>query len=469
MSNVYIAIDLKSFYASVECVERGLNPLTAYLVVADESRTDKTICLAVSPSLKAFGIPGRPRLFEVKEKLKEIKASTSKTINLIIATPRMQKYIDVSASIYNIYLRYVSASDIHVYSIDEVFMDITPYQSVYCSSDGTPMSPHDLAKTMILDVLSETGITATAGIGPNMYLAKIAMDIVAKHVDADKDGVRIAELDEMNYRKLLWEHQPLTSFWRIGNGIAKRLRDNAMYTMGDVAVMSLYNEDFLFRLFGVDAELLIDHAWGVEPVTMQDIKNYKPNSNSMGSGQVLSCPYSKDKARLVVHEMTDSLALDLFDKGLAANQIVLHIGYDKNSENYSGPLHINHFGQAVPKPAHGSVNLNFHTSSATELSTSALSLYDRIVDSKLSIHRLSVTFNNVIDESRAENYVQYDLFTAPEAIDLKEKTIQRDKKIQKAILDIQKKYGKNAILKGMNFVDGATAIERNRQIGGHKA
>lgn len=332
MSNVYIAIDLKSFYASVECVERGLNPLTAYLVVADESRTDKTICLAVSPSLKAFGIPGRPRLFEVKEKLKEIKASTGKTIDLIIATPRMQKYIDVSASIYNIYLRYVSASDIHVYSIDEVFMDITPYQSVYCSSDGTPMSPHDLAKTMILDVLSETGITATAGIGPNMYLAKIAMDIVAKHVDADKDGVRIAELDEMNYRKLLWEHQPLTSFWRIGNGIAKRLRDNAMYTMGDVAVMSLYNEDFLFRLFGVDAELLIDHAWGVEPVTMQDIKNYKPNSNSMGSGQVLSCPYSKDKARLVVHEMTDSLALDLFDKGLAANQIVLHIGYDKKLE-----------------------------------------------------------------------------------------------------------------------------------------
>lgn len=469
MSNVYIAIDLKSFYASVECVERGLNPLTAHLVVADESRTDKTICLAVSPSLKAFGIPGRPRLFEVKEKLKEIKAATGKTIDLIVATPQMQKYIDVSASIYNIYLKYVSASDIHVYSIDEVFMDVTSYQSVYCNSDGTPMSPHDLAKTMILDVLSETGITATAGIGPNMYLAKIAMDIVAKHVDADKDGVRIAELDEMNYRKLLWEHQPLTSFWRIGNGIAKRLRDNAMYTMGDVAVMSLYNEDFLFRLFGVDAELLIDHAWGVEPVTMQDIKNYKPNSNSIGSGQVLSCPYSKKKARLVVHEMTDSLALDLFDKGLAANQIVLHIGYDKNSENYSGPLHINHFGQAVPKPAHGSVNLNVHTSSATELSSAALSLYDRIVNSKLSIHRLSVTFNNVIDESKADNYIQYDLFTTPEEIDLKERTAKRDRKIQKAILDIQKKYGKNAILKGMSFEDGATAIERNQQIGGHKA
>lgn len=469
MSNVYIAIDLKSFYASVECVERGLNPLTAHLVVADESRTDKTICLAVSPSLKAFGIPGRPRLFEVKEKLKEIKAATGKTIDLIVATPQMQKYIDVSANIYNIYLKYVSASDIHVYSIDEVFMDVTSYQSVYCNSDGTPMSPHDLAKTMILDVLSETGITATAGIGPNMYLAKIAMDIVAKHVDADKDGVRIAELNEMNYRKLLWEHQPLTSFWRIGNGIAKRLMDNAMYTMGDVAVMSLYNEDFLFRLFGVDAELLIDHAWGVEPVTMQDIKNYKPNSNSIGSGQVLSCPYSKEKARLVVHEMTDSLALDLFDKGLAANQIVLHIGYDKNSENYSGPLHINHFGQAVPKPAHGNVNLNVHTSSATELSAAALSLYDRIVNSKLSIHRLSVTFNNVIDESKADNYIQYDLFTTPEEIDLKERTAKRDRKIQKAILDIQKKYGKNAILKGMSFEDGATAIERNQQIGGHKA
>mgnify|MGYP000388494018 CR=1 FL=1 len=469
MSNVYIAIDLKSFYASVECVERGLNPLTAHLVVADESRTDKTICLAVSPSLKAFGIPGRPRLFEVKEKLKEIKAATGKTIDLIVATPQMQKYIDVSANIYNIYLKYVSASDIHVYSIDEVFMDVTSYQSVYCNSDGTPMSPHDLAKTMILDVLSETGITATAGIGPNMYLAKIAMDIVAKHVDADKDGVRIAELDEMNYRKLLWEHQPLTSFWRIGNGIAKRLRDNAMYTMGDVAVMSLYNEDFLFRLFGVDAELLIDHAWGVEPVTMQDIKNYKPNSNSIGSGQVLSCPYSKEKARLVVHEMTDSLALDLFDKELVTNQIVLHIGYDKNSENYSGPLHINHFGQAVPKPAHGSVNLNIHTSSATELSAAALSLYDRIVNSKLSIHRLSVTFNNVIDESKADNYIQYDLFTTPEEIDLKERTAKRDRKIQKAILDIQKKYGKNAILKGMSFEDGATAIERNQQIGGHKA
>ena len=405
----------------------------------------------------------------MKQKLEQIKATTGKTIDFIIATPQMQRYIDVSADIYNIYLKYISASDIHVYSIDEVFMDVTSYQSVYCNPDGTSMSPHDLAKTIILDVLKQTDITATAGIGPNLYLAKIAMDIVAKHVDADRDGVRIAELDEMNYRKLLWDHRPLTAFWRIGNGIAKRLTANAMYTMGDVAMMSLCNEDLLFRLFGIDAELLIDHAWGVEPVTMEDIKNYKPSSNSVGSGQVLSCPYSKDKGRLVVHEMTDSLALDLVDKGLVTNQVVLHIGYDKNSENYSGPMHTNHFGQSVPKPAHGSVNLNSYTSSAMELGTTALSLYDRIVDSKLSIHRLSVTFNNVIDESRAVTYIQYDLFTTPAEIDQKERILKRDRKIQQAILDIQKKYGKNAILKGMSLEEGATAIERNGQIGGHKA
>lgn len=469
MSNIYIAIDLKSFYASVECVERGLDPLTANLVVADESRTDKTICLAVSPSLKAYGIPGRPRLFEVKQKLERIKASTGKTIDFIIATPQMQRYIDVSADIYNVYLKYVSPSDIHIYSIDEVFMHVTSYRSVYQNPNGTSMSPHDLAKTIILDVLKQTGITATAGIGTNLYLAKIAMDIVAKHVDADRDGVRIAELNEIDYRKLLWDHRPLTAFWRIGNGIAKRLSANAMYTMGDVAMMSLHNEDLLFRLFGIDAELLIDHAWGIEPVTMEDIKNYKPGSNSVGSGQVLSCPYSKDKGRLVVHEMTDSLALNLVDKRLVTNQIVLHIGYDKNSENYSGPMHINHFGQSVPKPAHGSVNLNSYTSSATELGTAALSLYDRIVDSNLLIHRLSVTFNNITDESMADSYIQYDLFTTPEESDEKERILKRDRKIQQTILDIQKKYGKNAILKGMSLEEGATAIERNGQIGGHKA
>ena len=465
----YIAIDLKSFYASVECVERGLDPLKANLVVADESRTDKTICLAVSPSLKAYGIPGRPRLFEVKQKLKQIKTATGKDIDFIIAPPRMRRYIDVSADIYNIYLKYISASDIHVYSIDEVFMDVTSYQSVYCNPDGTPMSPRDLAKTIILDVLDETGITATAGIGTNLYLAKVAMDIVAKHIDADEDGVRIAELDEMLYRKLLWNHRPLTDFWRIGKGIARRLNTNAMYTMGDVATMSIYNEDLLFRLFGIDAELLIDHAWGIEPVTMQDIKNYKPSSNSIGSGQILSRPYSKDTGRLVVHEMTDSLALDLVDKNLVTNQIVLHVGYDKNSENYSGPIHINHFGQQVPKPAHGTVNLSSYTSAAIELSTAALSLYDRIVDPKLFIHRLSVTFNNVIDESKARYYIQYDLFTMPSEIERKEQMLKRDRKLQKVILDIQKKYGKNAILKGMSFEDGATAIERNCQIGGHRA
>ena len=469
MSYTYIAIDLKSFYASVECVERGLDPLKAHLVVADESRTDKTICLAVSPSLKAYGIPGRPRLFEVKQKVKQIEASTGKTIDLTIATPQMQRYIDVSADIYNIYLKYISASDIHVYSIDEVFMDVTSYRSVYRNPDGTPMLPRDLAKTIIRDVLSKTGITATAGIGPNLYLAKIAMDIVAKHIDADADGVRIAELNEMDYRKLLWSHRPLTSFWRIGNGIAKRLTANAMYTMGDVAMMSLYNEDLLFRLFGIDAELLIDHAWGLEPVTMKDIKNYKPDSNSIGSGQVLSRPYSKNEGRLVVHEMTDSLALDLVDKELMTNQIVLHIGYDKNTKNYTGPLHINHFGQSVPKPAHGSIHLNTCTSSALELSTAALSLYDRIVDSKLNVHRLSVTFNNVIDASKAPKYIQYELFTTPSEIDSRELLIERDRKIQKLMLNIQKKYGKNAILKGMNFEEGATAIERNGQIGGHKA
>ena len=469
MSNIYLAIDLKSFYASVECVERGLDPLTTHLVVADESRTDKTICLAVSPSLKAYGIPGRARLFEVKEKLKQIKAATGKTVNFIIATPQMQRYIDVSAYIYSIYLKYISSDDIHVYSIDEVFMDITSYKTIYRYPDGTPMSPYDLAKTIILDVLACTGITATAGIGPNLYLAKIAMDIVAKHVEPDADGVRIAELDELCYRKLLWNHRPLTSFWRIGKGIANRLAANAMYTMGDVAMMSLYNEDLLFRLFGIDAELLIDHAWGVEPVTMKDIKNYKPETNSTGSGQVLPCPYSKNKGRLVLHEMTDSLALDLVDQGLVTDQVVLHIGYDKNNEHYSGPLHINHFGQSVPKPAHGSINLNFHTSSALELSTAALALYDSIVHPKLMIHRLTVTFNNVIPETETDNYLQYDLFTTPSEIERRQQKRQRDQRLQKTMLAIRKKYGKNAILKGMNLEEGATAMERNQQIGGHKA
>lgn len=471
MSRTYIAIDLKSFYASVECMRRGLDPLTANLVVADESRTDKTICLAVSPSLKAYGIPGRPRLFEVKQRLKEIKASTGQDIKLLVAEPHMQHYIDVSADIYHIYLKYVSASDIHVYSIDEVFMDITPYLSTYRNPDGSFMTARELVKTIIKDVLKQTGITATAGIGTNLYLAKIAMDIVAKHVSADEDGVRIAELDERQYKRLLWNHRPLTSFWRIGRGIAKRLEENGMYTMGDVARMSLYNEELLFQLFGIDAELLIDHAWGIEPCTMQDIKNYRPDSNSIGAGQVLGCSYSREKARLVVREMVDSLALELVAKRLATDQIVLDIGYDKEISGYSGPVHADRYGRKIPKPAHGSTRLAAYTSSATELTDAAMTLYDKIVSPKLLVRRLNVTFPNVMDEEKAKanTFIQYDFFTDPAELERQEKEREREKKIQRTMLDIKEKYGKNAILKGMNLEEGATAMERNRQIGGHKA
>lgn len=465
----YIAIDLKSFYASVECAERGLDPLTTNLVVADISRTDKTICLAVSPSLKAYGIPGRARLFEVKQRLREIKASTGKDVEFIIAPPQMKHYIDVSAEIYHIYLRYLSPEDIHVYSIDEVFMDVTHYLNIYRNPDGSPMSARDLAQTIIKDVLATTQITATAGIGTNLYLAKIAMDIVAKHVDADENGVRIAELNEKTYRELLWEHKPLTAFWRIGSGIARKLEANGMHTMGDVARMSIYNENLLFRLFGIDAELLIDHAWGIEPVTMADIKNYKPNANSIGSGQVLACAYSKEKGRLVVREMADSLALDLVEKGLVTDQLVLHVGYDKDSSNYSGPLHTDRYGRQIPKPAHGTSRLDFATSSAQLITQAALSLYDRIVADDLPIHRLNVTLCNVVPESSANDYMQYDLFTDPAAIEKQEQVLRREKKLQRAMLDIKGKYGKNSILKGTSLVEGATAIDRNNQIGGHKA
>ena len=350
-----------------------------------------------------------------------------------------------------------------------MFIDVTSYLSLYRNPDDSPMSARDLVKVMIKDVFNQTGITATAGIGTNLYLAKIAMDIVAKHVDADSDGVRIAELDETNYKKYLWNHRPLTSFWRIGNGIARRLETNGMYTMGDIARMSLYNEDMLFRLFGIDAELLIDHAWGVEPVTMEDIKNYKPGSNSIGSGQVLGCPYPVEKGRLVVHEMTDSLVLDLVDKGLVTDQVVLDIGYDKNAVNYTGPTHTDHYGRQIPKPAHGSVNLDSHTSSTMEITTAAMALYDKIVNPRLLIHKLTVTFNNVMDANKANTYFQYDLFTNPSEIEQKQKTLEREKKIQRALLDIKEKYGKNSILKGISLEEGATAKERNRQIGGHKA
>lgn len=471
MTGTYIAVDLKSFYASVECIERGLDPLTANLVVADESRTDKTICLAVSPALKAYGIPGRPRLFEVKQKLKQIKASTGQDVDFLIAEPQMQHYINVSAEIYHIYLKYVSASDIHVYSIDEVFIDAAPYLRAYHDSDGSPLNARKLTKRILKDILTQTGITATAGIGTNLYLAKIAMDIVAKHVSADEDGVRIAELDEAQYKRLLWNHRPLTSFWRIGNGTARRLEENGMYTMGDVARMSIYNEDLLFRLFGIDAELLIDHAWGIEPCTMQDIKNYKPDHNSIGAGQVLGCSYTAEKARLVVREMVDSLVLELIHKKLVTDQIVLDIGYDKNLPDYSGPTHDDRYGRKVPKPAHGSMKLQFCTASAMELTKAAMELYDRIVNPKLLVHRLSVTFPDVIDEAKAEadTFIQYDLFTAPDEMERQKKELEKEKKIQRVMLDIKEKYGKNAILKGMNLEEGATAMERNRQIGGHKA
>lgn len=471
MTGTYIAIDLKSFYASVECMERGLDPLTANLVVADESRTDKTICLAVSPALKAYGIPGRARLFEVKQKLRQIKASTGQDIKLLIAPPHMQHYINVSARIYHIYLKYVSPSDIHVYSIDEVFMDVANYLSTYRNPDGSRMSVHELAKMIIKDVFTQTGITATAGIGTNLYLAKIAMDIVAKHVAADADGVRIAELNETQYKRLLWTHRPLTSFWRIGRGIARRLEENGMYTMGDIARMSVYNEDLLFRLFGIDAELLIDHAWGIETCTMQDIKNYKPDSNSVGAGQVLGCSYPARKARLVVREMVDSLVLELVEKGLVTDQVILDIGYDKDTSNYSGPTHADRYDRKIPKPAHGSAKLSSYTSSTMEITEAAIALYDRIVNPELLIHRLNVTFPNVMNEREAKDntFIQYDLFTDFEEMEKHEKELEREKKMQKVMLDIKGKYGKNAILKGMNLEEGATAMERNRQIGGHKA
>lgn len=472
-SRIYAAIDLKSFYASVECVARKLDPLTTNLVVADESRTNKTICLAVSPSLKAYGISGRPRLFEVKQLLRRAEVSTGKEIPFIIAPPHMQKYIDISAQIYNIYLKYVSAADIHVYSIDEVFMELSCYKFTYRKADDSYMSAKELVETIIKDVLSQTGITATAGIGTNLYLAKVAMDIVAKHTPPNRDGVRIAELDEMGYRKLLWNHRPLTSFWRIGSGIAKRLEENGMYTMGDVARTSLHNEKLLFWLFGIDAELLIDHAWGIETCTMEDIKNYKPSANSIGSGQVLGCPYTKEKGRIIVREMTDSLALDLVAKGLVTNHAVLHVGYgrlDGSERNIDDvPVKTDHYGRKVPKSAHGGVRFGEYTSSAEELIAALLKLYEEIVDSRFLVHRLNITFCDVIQEKEAESFIQFNLFSDPGEIERKQKERKEERRLQQAMLEIKGKYGKNAILKGTDLEEGATAIERNRQIGGHKA
>ena len=452
---VYIAIDLKSFYASVECIDRGLNPLTTNLVVADPSRTEKTICLAVSPSLKAYGIPGRARLFEVQQKLKEYKEKTGKEVEYIIASPQMARYIEVSAEIYSVYLKYISPEDIHVYSIDECFMDVTNYLDLY------QLSAKDLAVKIIHDVLKETGITATAGIGSNLYLAKVAMDIVAKHVEADARGVRIAELDEMTYRRLLWDHRPLTDFWRIGRGIAKRLENSGIYTMGDLARVSLHNEDLLYKMFGIDAELLIDHAWGYEPCTMKEIKSYKPMTNSISSGQVLQYPYDFHKARIIVKEMTELLVLELVDKGLVTDSLTLTIGYDRTSLDdgkYKGAVTYDPYGRAVPKSAHGTANLGTTSSSTKKIMAAVLELYDRIVSKELLIRRVTLGANNLVEE----RYEQYDLFTDPVEL-------EKERKMQEAMLRIKKKFGKNAILKGINLEEGATTMERNKQIGGHKA
>lgn len=495
----YIAIDLKSFYASVECVERGLDPLTTNLVVADKSRTDKTICLAVSPSLKQYGIGGRARLFEVVRRVRQINAQrrgrardyrlTGKSfsdldlrahpdweVDYIAAPPRMAHYMAFSAKIYEIYLKYVASEDIHVYSIDEVFMDVTAYLGTY------KMTAHELAMTMIRDVLKQTGITATAGIGTNMYLCKVAMDIMAKKQPADRDGVRIAELDEMTYRRQLWDHKPLTDFWRVGRGIAQRLAQYGIDTMGKIARCSVQNEELLYRLFGVNAELLIDHAWGWEPCTIDLVKAYRPESNSFSNGQVLSTPYPVKKARVVMLEMADAMSLKLVDKRLVTDQIVLNVGYDAENmtnpairDKYDGPVAMDHYGRTVPKGAHGSVRFDNPTSSSRQILEHTAQLFDRIINPDLLVRYLNITVNNVVREEFAEKReeTQLDLFTDYEAAERKKKeedaALEKERRLQEAQLAIKKRFGRNAILKGLNFEEGATARERNRQIGGHKA
>ena len=495
----YIAIDLKSFYASVECIERGLDPLTTHLVVADESRTTKTICLAVTPALKAYGVSGRARLFEVVQKVNEVNVlrqrmapgrrlngSSSNAIELrenpalaldyITAPPRMAHYITYSTQVYNVYLKYVAPEDIHVYSIDEVFLDATAYLQY------NNVTARGFAKIIVQDVLETTGITATAGIGTNLYLCKVAMDIVAKHIEPDADGVRIAKLNERSYRHLLWDHRPLTDFWRVGHGYARRLEANGIFTMGDVARCSINRENLLYKLFGVNAELLIDHAWGWEPCTIKDIKEYKPSSNSVSSGQVLHCPYTWQKARLIVREMTDALVLDLVDKGLVTDQIVLTIGYDienlsdpARARSYQGVVSVDHYGRSVPKHAHGTANLGRYTSSTKLIMEEVLALYDRITDPSLLVRRVTLGANHVLDESlskRDEAFEQVDLFCDYEVLrkqrEQEQFVLERERRRQQVILDIKKKYGKNAILKGTSLEEGATARDRNRQIGGHR-
>ena len=490
----YIAIDLKSFYASVECVERGLDPLTTNLVVADSSRTEKTICLAVSPSLKSYGIPGRARLFEVIQKVKEanyfrkrkapgykfedkssdfteLSKNPSLEIDFIIAPPQMSRYMKISTEIYQIYLRYIAPEDIHIYSVDEVFIDVTNYLQTY------QMTSHELAVKLIREVLKETGVTATAGIGTNLYLCKIAMDIVAKHITADKDGVRIAELDEMSYRQKLWSHKPLTDFWRVGKGYSTKLEEYGMHTMGDIARQSLYDEELLYKLFGINAELLIDHAWGWEPCTIADIKAYKPENHSVSLGQVLQCPYDYEKAKLIVKEMTELLVLDLVDKCLVTDQMVLTVGYDiENTKNgdYKGEITSDRYGRKIPKQAHGSENIGRYTSSTKLITAAVMRLFERIVDSNLLVRRMYVVANHTVDESTVkEPSEQLDLFMDFETIE-KQKAqeddeLQKEKSLQKAVISLQKKFGKNSVLKGMNLKEGATTIQRNGQIGGHKA
>ena len=499
--HTYIAIDLKSFYASVECRDRGLDPLDTNLVVADESRTDKTICLAVTPTLKSFDIPGRARLFEVKQKVKEVNADRKRNLrgrefagsshfyselskdpslalDFIIAPPRMAYYMEYSTRIYEIYMKYVAPEDIIVYSIDEVFMDVTDYLQTY------RMSPRDLAMKMILEVLETTGITATAGIGTNLYLCKVAMDVMAKHILSDENGVRIVFLDEMTYRRELWSHRPITDFWRVGRGYAKKLEAYGIYTMGDVARCSEQNEELLYRLFGKNAELLIDHAWGWEPCTVEAVKAYRPESSSLGSGQVLQCPYDAEKAKLVVREMADALSLDLVEKHLVTDQIVITVGYDienltdpERRKKYRGEVVTDRYGRQIPKHAHGTENLESFTSSTQKMVEAASVLYDRIVDKNLLIRRMNITANNIVEEKAApqknNSYQQLDLFTDYAAEEEQEKQealrLDRERKLQEATITIKKKFGKNAILKGMSLQKGATAKNRNEQIGGHKA
>ena len=491
-SRTYIAIDLKSFYASVECVERGLNPLTTNLVVADESRTEKTICLAVSPSLKSYGLGGRARLFEAVQKAREVNEerrrrihgrrfsgkSTDDTmlrshpeleLDFIRAVPRMAFYIDYSTRIYEVYLKYIAPEDIHVYSIDEMFMDLTDYLPLY------KMTAHELARTMISDVLKTTGITATAGIGTNLYLCKVAMDIVAKHIPADKDGVRIAELDEMSYRRQLWDHRPLTDFWRVGHGIAARLAAYGIDTMGKVARASISHEDLLYSMFGVNAELLIDHAWGWEPCTLDYVKSYKPEVNSMSSGQVLQEPYTFTKARTVAMEMADALSLDLVEKRLVTDQVALMVGFDRESlsspraaASYHGELALDYYGRIVPKHAHGTADLGEYTSSGLKITGAIAELFDKVIDRNLLVRRLNITACHIVPEDRAPKVArQLELFSEVKEDDGASR--EKERRMQEALLSIRHKFGKNAILKGLNYEEGATGRERNNQIGGHKA